>query len=95
VKLFCKDYHWAVKDGQLLLGTPNDKATDLAKQVITVLEQQIRNQIVADIMAWNPIQNRKKIVKLAGSLDNALFGVQAICADIAAGIRDTSPREEN
>ena len=90
MKLFCKDYHWAVVKGQLILNTPTGKADELSKQVITTLTQQIRNQIAQDILNWNPVANRKEIVKRAGSLDAALLGVQAICADIATGAKDAS-----
>jgi len=81
----CKKAHWGVKDGKLLLETADEKHNDLAKQVITVLEAQIRNRIAEEIMAWSPVANRKQIVKRSGSIDNALIGVQAICADIALG----------
>jgi hypothetical protein len=81
----CKKPHWFVQDGKLLLKTDNAKHQELAKQVITVLEAQIRNQIAEEIIAWNPVANRKEIVKRSGSIDNALIGVQAICADIALG----------
>jgi len=81
----CKDNHWYVEDGQLRLDTPNEQATDLAKQVIKTLEQQIRLKIYNDICDFKPLENRAKIMKLSGGLDNALLGVQAICADIALG----------
>jgi hypothetical protein len=87
----CKKPHWFVQNGKLLLKTDNAKHQDLAKQVITVLEAQIRNEVAKEILAWNPVANRKEIVKRSGSIDNALMGVQAICADIALG----NEREKN
>jgi hypothetical protein len=81
----CKKAHWGVKDGKLLLETANNKHEELAKQVITVLETQIRNRIAEEILAWKPVANRNEIIKRSGSIDNALLGVQAICADIALG----------
>ena len=84
----CKKPHWTVVQGKLLLDTPKGKHEDLAKQVITVLEAQIRNQIAKEIMDWKPLQNRTQIIKTAGSVDNALIGVQTICADIALGNQD-------
>lgn len=72
-------------EGKLILETANEKHQELAKQVITVLQAQIRNDIAKEILAWNPVANRKEIVKRSGSIDNALLGVQAICADIALG----------
>lgn len=82
-----------MQNGQLLLNTPKGKDTELAKQVITVLEAQIRNRIAEEIMAWKPLNNRTQIIKMAGSVDNALLGVQAICADIALGKRDGKSTE--
>ena len=87
----CKKPHWTVVEGKLILETASEKHQELAKQVITVLEAQIRNEIAQKIMLFNPISNRKEIVKRMGSLDNALIGVQAICADIALG----NEREQN
>lgn len=87
----CKKPHWAVVEGKLILETASEKHQELSKQVITVLEAQIRNQIAKEILAWNPVVNRKEIVKRSGSIDNALIGVQAICADIALG----NEREQN
>lgn len=81
----CKKPHWTVVEGKLILETANEKHQELAKQVITVLEAQIRNEVAKEILAWNPVANRKEIVKRSGSIDNALIGVQAICADIALG----------
>jgi hypothetical protein len=79
----CKENHWFVQDGQLMLSTPTEAQQDLAKQVIKVLEKQIRLRIAEDITNWKPLENRAQIIKVAGSLDAALVGVQAICADIA------------
>lgn len=81
----CKENHWHVVDGQLLLDTPTEEATDMAKQVIKTLEKQIRLQIYNDICDFKPLDNRAKIMKISGGIDNALLGVQAICADIALG----------
>lgn len=81
----CKKPHWFVLEGKLMLETAEEKHQDLAKQVITVLEAQIRNRIAEEILAWKPVANRTEIIKRSGSIDNALLGVQAICADIALG----------
>lgn len=81
----CNKPHWSVKDGQLLLSTETSKEEELAKQVVKVLEAQIRNQVAKEIMDWQPIKNRKQIIKVSGSIDAALLGVQVICADIALG----------
>ncbi len=81
----CKENHWFVQEGQLMLSTPTEEQQDLAKQIIKVLEKQIRLRIAEDITNWKPLENRAQIMKVAGSLDAALVGVQAICADIAMG----------
>lgn len=90
----CKKPHWTVVEGKLILSTVTEKQQELSKQVITVLQAQIRNQIAEEILAWNPVANRREIVKRSGSIDNALLGVQAICADIALGNeRETNGRK--
>lgn len=81
----CSGKHWFVTEGKLFLATETEEEQELAKQVIKVLDQQIRQQIYNDICAWEPLKNRRQIMKIAGSLDAALLGVQAICADIALG----------
>ena len=73
-----------------MLETAEEKHQDLAKQVITVLEEQIRQKIYDEITAWQPLKNRAQIMKVSGSIDNALLGVQAICADIALGNKNGS-----
>jgi hypothetical protein len=84
----CEDNHWFVQDGQLMLSTPTEAQSEIAKQVIKVLEKQIRLRIAEDITNWKPLENRAQIIKVAGSLDAALVGVQAICAEIAMGKED-------
>lgn len=84
----CNDNHWEVIEGKLFLTTGSDEKRDIVKSVIKILEAEIRNKIYEDICSWKPLDNRKQIMKVAGSLDNALLGVQAICADIALGKQD-------
>lgn len=81
----CEENHWFVQEGQLMLSTPTEAQSEIAKQVIKVLEKQIRLRIAEDITNWKPLENRAQIIKVAGSLDAALVGVQAICAEIAMG----------
>jgi hypothetical protein len=71
-----------------MLSTPTEAQSEIAKQVIKVLEKQIRLRIAEDITNWKPLENRAQIIKIAGSLDAALVGVQAICAEIAMGKED-------
>jgi len=77
-KVFCKGQHWEVKDGQLLLDTPEGQ--EVAKQVITTLEAQIRLRIYDEICAIPLIQDRKKLVKLG--IENVALMVQDACAQV-------------
>ena len=77
-KVFCKGQHLEVKDGQLLLDTPEGQ--EVAKQVITTLEAQIRLRIYDEICAIPLIQDRKKLVKLG--IENVALMVQDACAQV-------------
>ena len=80
-KLICKENHWKVKDGQLILDTPQGQ--DAIKDVVSVLEQQIRARIYEEICAIDLTANRKQIIK--NGIDNSLLTVQDLCAQIALG----------
>jgi len=80
-KLICKENHWKVKDGQLILDTPQGQ--DAVKDVVRVLEKQIRAKIYEDICAIDLTDNRKQIIK--NGIDNSLLTVQDLCAQIALG----------
>lgn len=80
-KLICKENHWKVKDGQLILDTPQGQ--DAIKDVVRVLEQQIRARIYEEICAIDLTANRKQIIK--NGIDNSLLTVQDLCAQIALG----------
>ena len=79
----CQRFHWFLVDGKLMLETPTEEGQALARQVIDVLKAQIRNEIYDAICEVKLLENRKQIMKMAGSIDNALLAVQAMCADIA------------
>jgi hypothetical protein len=81
MKVICKEQHWSVKDGQLILDTPEGQ--DLAKKVIKTLEAQIRLDIYDKICALPLTTNRKQLIKLG--LDNVALMVQDACAQIALG----------
>lgn len=81
MKLGCKENHWKIKDGQLVLDTPEGQ--DAIKSVIKVLEAQIRNQIYDEICALPLTDNRTQIMK--NGLENSLLVVQDLCAKIALG----------
>jgi len=81
MKLGCKENHWKIKDGQLVLDTPEGQ--DAVKEVIKVLERQIRVQIYNDICEIPLTENRTQIMK--NGLENSLLVVQDLCAKIALG----------
>jgi hypothetical protein len=81
MKVICKGNHWSIKDGQLLLDTPEGQ--DQVKQVVKVLEAQIRLKIYDEICALPLLQDRKKLVKLG--IDNVALMVQDACAQVALG----------
>ena len=86
MKLGCKENHWKIKDGQLVLDTPQGQ--DTVKSMIRVLESQIRGKIYDEICAVDLTANRKQIVK--NGLENSLLTVQDICAQIALGNKDAN-----
>jgi len=81
MKVICKENHWRIKDGQLLLDTPDGQ--DTVKAMVKVLEAQIRQSIYDDICAVDLNADRKKLIK--NGLENSLLTVQDLCAQIALG----------
>jgi len=81
MKFVCKENHWSVKNGQLILDTPEGQ--ELAKQVISTLKAQIRLGIYEQICALPLVTDRKRIVKLG--IENVALMVQDACAQIALG----------
>jgi hypothetical protein len=81
MKIICKDNHWKVKDGQLILDTPEGQES--VKNMVKVLEAQIRGIIYDEICAVDFTANRKQI--MSNGLENSLLVVQDICAQIALG----------
>lgn len=86
MKLGCKDNHWKIKDGQLVLDTPDGQES--VKAMVKVLEAQIRGQIYDQICAIDLTSNRKQIIK--NGLENSLLVVQDLCAQIALGNKDAN-----
>ena len=80
-KVFCKGQHWEIKDGQLILDTPEGQ--EIAKKVILVLEAEIRLKIYDEICALPLIDDRKKLVILG--IENVALMVQDACAQIVLG----------
>ena len=84
MKLGCKDNHWKIKGGQLVLDTPEGQES--VKNMVQVLEAQIRGRIYDEICAIDFTSNRKQI--MSNGLENSLLVVQDICAQIALGNKD-------
>jgi hypothetical protein len=81
VKFVCKENHWQIKDGQLLLDTP--AGYEAVQKTIKVLEREIRTRIYNEICALPLTDNRTQIMK--HGLENSLLTVQDLCAKIALG----------
>lgn len=86
MKLGCKENHWKIKDGQLVLDTPEGQES--IKNMVRVLEAQIRGKIYDEICAFPITDNRSQIMK--NGLENSLLVVQDICAQIALGNKHAS-----
>lgn len=76
MKVICNDQHWRIKEGKLILDTPEGQ--DIVKQMIKALDAQIRDMIHEEICALDFTQNRKQIMK--HGIENALLAVQDACA---------------
>jgi hypothetical protein len=84
MKLLCKENHWEVKDGRLLLDTPTGRDEEKARRVVQVLKAEVRLEIYEAICDLKLDGNRKTIMKQSGgNLDNLMLAVQALCADVA------------
>lgn len=81
-KLFCKGQHWTIDNGQLLLDTPDGQLA--VRNMVKVLEAEIRNRVYDEICALDFAQNRKQIMKYG--IENALLSVQDACAKTAMGV---------
>ena len=86
MKLGCKENHWKIKDGQLVLDTPEGQES--VKNMVKVLEAQIRGRIYEEICAFQLTDNRSQNMK--NGLENSLLVVQDICAQIALGNKDAN-----
>jgi len=83
MKVICKDQHWKVKDGKLILDTPDGQET--VAQMVAAIQTRVRLEIYEQICALDLTTQRKQIVK--NGLENSLLQVQDICAQIALGER--------
>lgn len=78
MKVLCKGNHWSIKDNQLILDTPEGQQT--VKNMVKILEAQIRDAIYDEICAIDFTQDRKQIMKYG--IENALLHVQDACAQV-------------
>lgn len=81
MKLGCKENHWKIKQGQLVLDTPEGQ--EAVRDMLKVLEREIRLQVYYEICAYPFTDKRKEIMR--HGLDNSLLMAQNICAGIALG----------
>ena len=81
MKVICKENHWSIKDGQVILDTPEGQ--DSVRKMIKELKRVIRTQIHNEIADIKFTDNRQQIMK--HGLENCLLMVQDICAKIALG----------
>ena len=81
MKVLCKGNPWSIKDNQLILDTPDGQ--QIVKNMVKILEVQIRDAIYEEICALDFTQDRKKIMKYG--IENALLHVQDVCAKAAIG----------
>ena len=86
MKVICKENHCQIKDGQLVLDTPQGQES--VKAMVKILEAQIRQTIYDDICSIDLTDNRKQIIK--NGLENSLLTVQDMCAKIALGNKDAN-----
>lgn len=83
MKLLCKENHWKVYEGKLILDTPTKAQEEISMRMVAAIEARVRLKIYDEICALRFTDNRKTIVK--AGIDNALLTVQALCADVALG----------
>lgn len=81
MKIICNEQHWKIEKGQLFLDTPDGQ--QIVKNMIKVLEIQIRDAIYEEICAIDLTQDRKRVMK--NGIENALLTVQDLCAKVALG----------
>jgi len=80
IKLFCKGNHWSVKNGKLILQTPEGDDVAKSRAMERAIEARVRLEIYDEICAVKLTDNRKQIMK--NGLENALLTVQDLFADI-------------
>ncbi len=77
MKLFCKGKHWSIKNNQLILETPQGQ--EALKQMVKILEKEIRHDVYNEIISINLLADRKRITK--NGIDNVALTVQDLIAN--------------
>ena len=83
MKILCKENHWKVIDGKLILDTPTHDQTEVTMRMVAALEARVRLDIYNEICNMKLMDNRKAIVK--AGIDNVALSVQALIADKVLG----------
>lgn len=83
MKILCNNQHWEIKNGQLVLDTPDGQQA--VKSMVQVLEKEIRNRIYEEICAIDLTANRSQIMK--NGLENSLLTVQDLIAKVVLNDR--------
>lgn len=83
MKLLCKDNHWKIIKGKLILDTPTEDQSEVAMRMVAALEARVRLEIYNEICDMKLMDNRKAIVK--AGIDNVALSVQALIADKVLG----------
>ena len=79
IHFLCRGNHWKVINGQVILDTPWGRDEAKAKEIVDVLDKQVRYQARAEICAVPLLDDRKRLVKMG--LDNALLATQNLLAN--------------
>lgn len=74
MKLFCRNDHYIIKGGQVILISKSKRQQKLMAQLLEVLDTQIRQQIYKEICDVPLLQNRTAIVK--HGIDKAALQIQ-------------------
>ena len=83
MRFFCRENHWLIIQGQLILKTPTGRDKERSRKMIKTLEAEIRMRIYDEICALQLTENRKAITK--AGIDNVALTIQSLCAEVALG----------
>ena len=83
MKILCNNQHWEIKNGQLLLDTPDGQ--EAVKSMVKVLEGEIRQRLYDEICSIDFTANRTQIMK--NGLENSILTAQDLIAKVVLGER--------